>query len=281
MEINVTKAAEHVADSQVGPGHTPAFEFPFGHWEIPQPFGHHADGTLIFPITKFMVLELAVGLLMLAIFIPLARRIRDGRPPRGRFWNMLEMVLVFVRDDVARPAIGGHAADRYVPFLWTAFFFVLFCNLFGLVPWAGSPTGALSVTATLACLTFAVVVGSGMLKFGAGKFWIGLVPHMDLPPALADLALRHHLADRNPQSVHQTHRVGHPVVGQHVCRPPGDGRDPGVLGDVRRLGLVRRGAGERAGGDRVCFLELLVAFLQAYIFAFLSALFIGMAVHQH
>ena len=62
---------------------------------------------------------------------------RKSDVPKGRVWNLLEAMLVFLRDEVARPAIGHHDADRFLPFLWTMFFFVLFCNLFGLLPWAG------------------------------------------------------------------------------------------------------------------------------------------------
>ena len=69
--------------------------------------------------------------------------------PRGRFRNMLEAMLLYFRDNVARPCIGGHDADKFVPFLWTIFFFVLACNLFGMIPWMGSPTGSLAVTSAL------------------------------------------------------------------------------------------------------------------------------------
>jgi F-type H+-transporting ATPase subunit a len=269
MEVDVSKAAEHVADSRV-------FDFPFGQeCLIPQPFGDY------FPITKFMVVELVVGLLMLAIFIPLARRIADGRPPRGRFWNMFEMVLLFVRDQMARPAIGRHDADRFVPYLWTAFFFVLFCNLFGLLPWAGSPTGALAVTAPLAAMTFVTVVGAGMLKYGPAKFWTGLVPHMDLPLPLAiplkpmilaieilSLFIKHViLAIRLLANMFAGHLVLAVILGFTVMF------SGWAWYGVAPVSVLAAAA--------LCFLELLVAFLQAYIFAFLSALFIGMAVHQH
>jgi F-type H+-transporting ATPase subunit a len=269
MEVDVSKAAEHVADNRV-------FDFPFGlEWHIPQPF----DDS--FPITKFMVLEVVVGLLMLAVFIPLARRVADGRPPRGRFWNMWEMVLLFVRDEMARPAIGKHDADRFVPYLWTAFFFVLFCNLLGLLPWAGSPTGALAVTAPLAAMTFVTVVGAGMLKFGAAKFWTGLVPHMDLPLPLAvllkpmilaieilSLFIKHTiLAIRLLANMFAGHLVLAVILGFTVMF------SGWAWYGVAPVSVLAAAA--------LCFLELLVAFLQAYIFAFLSALFIGMAVHQH
>ena len=78
---------------------------------------------------------------MVAIFVPLARRIATGGRPRGRWWNMFEVMVLFIRDQVARPAIGRHDADRFLPFLWTMFFFILFLNLIGLVPWGGSADG--------------------------------------------------------------------------------------------------------------------------------------------
>ena len=65
------------------------------------------------------------------------------------------------------------------------FFFILFCNLLGMVPWAGSPTGSIFVTAALALITFCTVAGSGMVKYGALGFWTGMVPQMDLPWVLA------------------------------------------------------------------------------------------------
>ena len=270
MEVDVAKAAEHVADTEV-------FEFPFGlEWEVPQVFGTS------FPITKFMVLELLTALLMAAIFIPLARRVADGRPPRGRFWNMWDMVLLFVRDEMARPAIGRHEADRFLPYLWNAFFFVLFCNLLGLVPWAGSPTGALAVTGTLAAMTFCTVVGAGMLTFGPVKFWTGLVPHMGLPWKLAiplyliilpieiaSLFIKHMiLAIRLLANMFAGHLVLAVIIGFSVM----------FAGSWGWYGVMPASV---FGAAALCLLELLVAFLQAYIFTFLSALFIGMAVHQH
>ena len=119
------------------------------------------------------------------MFLSLAKRIRGGGPPKGLFWNFFEVMLVFIRDEVARPSIGKHDADKFLPFLWNMFFFILFCNLLGILPWAGSPTGALMVTAALAGITFCAVVGTGMQKFGVGGFFKSLVPHMELPKAIA------------------------------------------------------------------------------------------------
>ena len=71
---------------------------------------------------------------MIAIMIPVVRHIARTPVSRGWFMNMFEAVLLFIRDEVARPAIGGHGADRFLPYLWTVFFFVLFNNLLGMIP---------------------------------------------------------------------------------------------------------------------------------------------------
>jgi len=268
--MDPNKLIEHVKDS-------PEFHLPGGwHPALPEVFG--------FQLTKFMVLEVVAGLLMLALFVPLAWKIRGGRPPKGKLWNMLEVMLVFLRDEVARPAIGKKDADRFLPFLWTMFFFILFGNLLGLVPWAGSPTGELAVTATLAVATLVTVLGGGMMKYGFAGFWTGLVPEMGLPIPVAifiwpmifvlevaGLFIRHFvLSMRLLANMFAGHLILavllHFIVmaaQQHVAIWAGV-----MVGSV-------------FGAAMFTILEIFVAFLQAYIFTFLSALFIGMAVHQH
>ena len=66
-----------------------------------------------FQITKFMILELIAALLVIAIYVPLARRLRNGQPASGWRDNMLEVLLTFIRDEIAKPSIGEHEADRY------------------------------------------------------------------------------------------------------------------------------------------------------------------------
>ncbi len=239
---------------------------------------------LDFQITKFMVLEVVGALIVSLIFIWLAQKIASGGAPRGRLWNLFESMLLFIRDQVARPAIGHHDADKFLPFLWTLFFFILICNLLGMVPWAGSPTGALATTGTLALITFGAVVGGGMSKMGVVGFWKGQVPHMDLPGPLSiilkpmifvlevvGLLIRHFvLAVRLLANM----MAGHLVLAVLVAF---------VLA-VAKYGIVALfgvGAVSVLGATALSLLELFVAFLQAYIFTFLSALFIGMAVHPH
>ena len=96
---------------------------------IPQPFGELAnfyEKESGFCISKFMVIEVAIALILCGLFAWLARQVETGERPRGRLWNLLEVIVVYIRDQVARPAIGGHdeghhgghgehEADRFVP----------------------------------------------------------------------------------------------------------------------------------------------------------------------
>ncbi len=282
--------------------HLPVFLAPegsHGHVAIPQPFlqetplyesktGSELIDRAILPlelkITKFMVLEVAVALIVLVLFVVLAKGLRGAGTVRGRLWNLLEVFLLFIRDEVARPCIGKHDADRFVPFLWTMFLFVLGCNLMGMIPWMGSPTGALATTGALAIITFLVVIGSGMKQLGVVGFWKAQVPHMDLPGAIAPvikafifvieifgLIVKHAvLAVRLLANM----MAGHVVLAVIIA----------FIGASATAGAAVWGGVTFAsvlGATALSMLELFVAFLQAYIFTFLSALFIGAAVHPH
>jgi len=164
------------------------------------------------------------------------------------------------------------------------FFFVLFCNLLGMVPWAGSPTGALAVTGTLAFIALVTVVGSGMKKYGLIGYWLSLVPHMDVHWTLAiflvpmllalevlGLLIRHSvLAVRLLANIFAGHLVLAVIVGFIAAAAHT------VL--VLWFGVT---VASVLGATALSMLELFVAFLQAYIFVFLSSLFIGMALHPH
>jgi F-type H+-transporting ATPase subunit a len=221
--------------------------------------------------------------LMVLILVPVVRHIARTPYSRGWFMNMFEAMLLFIRDDVARPAIGGHGADRYLPYLWTVFFFVLFNNLLGMFPGGASATGNVNVTAVLALMTLAVVLGAGMREMGVVGYWLGIVPHMDVPAWLkpwlwglmfvievAGLLIRHVvLAVRLFANMFAGHVVLAVILGfilmTKFLAPSFFLVTPASLIGVVLLSL----------------LELFVAFLQAYIFTFLSALFIGSAVHPH
>ena len=96
-------------------------------------------GNITFAPTKFIVLELVAALIVAALFITLGRKMKSGEPVKGRFWNMLEAGCLYVRDEIARPSIGTKDADRFLPFLWSVFFFVLTMNLICLLYTSPSP----------------------------------------------------------------------------------------------------------------------------------------------
>jgi F-type H+-transporting ATPase subunit a len=280
---------------------------------IPQPFGEIESLYSMksgFGISKYMILELVLAAVMFWTFTRLAARLRTGEPARGRFANLFEAMILFVRDQIARPAIDshdhadhdhhdghGHGApghahaavhkhdgDTFVPLLLTLFFFVLGCNLLGMVPWAGSPTASFSVTLALAGVTFLTVVVAGMMKFGIVGFFANQVPSMDLPLPLAillkpmifaiemlGLCIKHLIL--------AVRLLANMVAGHLVLL--------GIMGLISAAATYSMGMWATVTGISVVsctlfsVLELFVAFLQAYIFTFLSALFIGAAVHQH
>lgn len=275
--IDINELGGHVSDSSSY--HLPAF---MGHFPdlplISLPFGYELQ------LTKYMVVEVAVALIMMLLFFPLAAKIKTGQPVRGRLWNLLEVFLLYLRDEVFRPSIGTKAASKFAPYLWTLFFFILFCNLAGLVPWFGaSPTGSLSVTAVMAGMTFVVVTCSGMKKYGIVGFWIGQVPHMDVPFVLGIL-LKPMMFVIEVVGLFIKHIVlavrllanmfaGHLVLAVFLA----------FIAAVANNFILWLGvtAGSLFMSVALSCLELFVAFLQAYIFTFLSALFIGTAQHQH
>jgi F-type H+-transporting ATPase subunit a len=260
-------------------------------WHLPSLVENPTEKPLVavagFPvirgqITKFTVLELAAALILIVTFTWLARKASTGARPMGKIWNLLESIVVFVRDDIARPAIGDHDVKRFLPFLLTVFFFILALNLFGMIPYLGSATGSLAVTAVFAVLTFGVVVGSGMKKMGVVGFLKAQLPHIDLDGPMRyillpgiwliemfGLIVKHFvLAIRLFANMF----AGHLVLAVFL----------GFIGVASATALFW-GVAPLAVLASVAFsiLELFVAVLQAYVFTFLAALFIGAAQHAH
>jgi F-type H+-transporting ATPase subunit a len=283
-------------------------------------FGFPLPEIFGFQLTKFMVLQVVAGLLVLVIFRGLSSRLKSGEPAKGRWWNFWEMLALFIRDEVVRPTIGdghhgddhghghddaathaaddetepmrgavamphatlgSHPADKYLPFNWTSFFFVLFCNLLGAVPWLGSATAEINVTGAMAIVAFGAVLMYGTIEMGPAGFWKNLVPGMDLPGPLkivlvpmiwviefGGLLIKHGvLAVRLFANIMAGHTVIAVILGFITM----------AHGGLYWLVLPSSIFGQVAIGK----LELFVAFLQAYVFAFLATLFIGAAIHEH
>ncbi|MEO8494696.1 MAG: F0F1 ATP synthase subunit A [Planctomycetota bacterium] len=254
---------------------------------IPQPFGelrNFYEKESGVAISRFMIIEVAIALILWVVFAWLGRQVEGGERPRGRLWNLLEVFVVYIRDQIARPAIGSHDGDRFVPLLLTIFFFILGCNLAGMIPWVGAPTGSWGVTFGMACVTFGTVVVCGMQRFGFVGFFLNQIPGMDLPLPIAivlkPMILAIELLGLLIKHLVLSIRLLANMVAGHI-----------VLLAIMMMAFSIEGAASQywgvvapisvIGATLISCLELFVAFLQAYIFTFLSALFIGAAIHHH
>jgi len=319
MAAHEPKAIHHVQDTDV--------------WEFFHGVEIHLPRIFGLQITKFMLLELLAAGLVLAIFIPLARRARNGDLPRGPWWNAFEALLTFIRNEVARPTLGERHADKFVPFLWTLFLFVLFNNLLGMFPFLGSPTASIWMTGGLAVCAFAMLHGPGMFEKGPLSYFKSLWPHIEIVPFPGRPAGSHggHGHEHEHGHEHDTHAPAAAVATEPVVwwqwplwvlgtvfsllislmifaiELGGTVIKSGVLA-VRLFANMFAGhmvlamillfiyqVGKAANGPTALWgvvtvasvlgvvalslLELFVAFLQAYIFTFLTSLFMGMALN--
>ncbi|HZT83641.1 MAG TPA: F0F1 ATP synthase subunit A, partial [Gemmataceae bacterium] len=255
----------------------------FGPRAIHLPHREFHVGGLSFTLglSKFMILEVVAAVLVALIYIPLARRLQTGEPPRGGWLNAFEVLLTFVRDEVAQPAIGPDA-DKYVPFLWTMFLFILFNNLLGLIPFCGSATGNIYVTLGLAICVFFAIHGSAAAKMGLGHYIGSMWPHIDVPfgmgyvlkPFIFAIEWLGVLVRNVVLAVRLFANMfaGHVVLATILIFIYVAGSlTPALWGTIAAASVL--------GQVALSLLELFVAFLQAYIFTFLTALFLGMALH--
>ena len=203
--------------------------------------------------------------------------------PHGQHQHPLkDAVYVEAQGKSSHSVHGGHPADKYLPFVWSCFFYILICNLLGAIPLMGSATGAIAVTGALALCAFGATFVYGAQVHGLGGFWLALVPSMDAPGALKlflipmmfvieviGLFIKHGVL---------AVRLFANIMGGHT-----------VLGVI--LAFIAQAShssawlivmpGSILGQVGVGLLELLVAFIQAYVFAFLATIFIGMSLHEH
>jgi F-type H+-transporting ATPase subunit a len=253
-----------------------------GACELPagaDPHGAHApglaQGCLDLSITKHTVMMWLGALLLVGVMLLGTHRDRSQLVPRGKLANLLEMLVLFVRDELAIKNIGKEEGPRYVPYLLTAFFFILFINLLGLVPWMATATGNIAVTAGLAILTFILTqVASiraaglgGYLKHLTGGVQVWLWPIM-IPVEILGLFTK-------PFAL--TMRLFANMLAGHIVIFF-------LLGLIFLLKSPALALVSVPFAMAIYLLELFVAFVQAYIFTMLSALFIGMGVamgHHH
>ncbi len=231
----------------------------------------------------FLVLASLLTILTIGLAARSAGRTNAGREaPRG-ILNFFEAFYVYLRDDVAMANIG-HGGEKFVPYVVTLFFFILYANLLGLVPFGASATGNISVTAALAIISLIVIEVAGFKALGpkgyAGTiFYIpkGIPGVMKVPmliimtpvELIGKLAKPFALAVRLFANMTAGHFVILSLLGLII-----------VYGEVSATGLAAV-SGSLALGLFVMFLEIFVSFLQAYIFTVLTSVFIGLIRHAH
>lgn len=233
-------------------------------------------------ITKTVFAIWVSAALLLIIFISVANAYRKnrGKAPKG-LQSLLEPLILFVRDDIARAAIGEKKYERYMPYLLTIFFFIFFNNLMGLIPifpFGANVTGNLAVTGIMAVFTFIITTFSGNKDYWKHvynapgvpwwlKFPLPLMPIVELmglftKPFVLMVRLFANIS------------AGHIIILGFMSLIFIFGNMKPVMGGVVAPVSV-------AFGIFMGFLELLVAFIQAYVFTLLSALYFGMAIEEH
>ena len=261
---------------------------PLGQVELPrwQPVQIGSFSVDLSPTRHVVFMLLAAAIVMLVMFLTargLAKARREGRAPRG-FANAMEALVLFVRNDIAIENIGHEMGPKYAPLIMTFFFFILACNLLGLIPFGASPTGNLAVTGALALVAFVAIEVGGMIKLGPKGYFGTVWMHIDgLPPAgafaISLFMLPIEILSKMVKPFALMLRLfGNITAGHFVILA--------MFGIVFTFGHF--GAGSWALGVGTVFfvigvmmLELLVALLQAYVFATLSAVFIGLMQHEH
>lgn len=236
---------------------------------------HHptnADKVLDFSITKSVFGMLIAGLLMILLFGGLARQYRKNTIPTG-FGRVLEPLVMYVRDEIARPNVGEKHYRKFTGYLLTVFFFIWVLNLMGLTPLGFNVTGQLAVTAALAIFTLIIYIFSGNAGYWKHMLWMPGVPVV-IRPFLAVIELAGAFIVK-PFSLlvrlFANITAGHIIVMSLI----------GIMVIMKtELGPVGSTLLSFALSLFITLIELLVAFLQAYIFTMLSALFIGMAVEE-
>ena len=246
-------------------------EYPFPAIELPQGWEFTIAGMSIdMSLSRHIVYMWLSVVLTIVLMVVAARQNKRNKVPRG-FGNMVESMVVFVRDEIAVPFLG-HDSARYLPLLLSFFFFITIMNLVGLVPFGAASTGNINITAALALITFGVMIFGGMRANGVIGFWKGLVPH-GVPAVIGVLMFVIEMLGLLIKPFALAVRLfanmlsGGLVIGAFYALI--FGMDTLVVAPLSIAFLLF-----------MSLLKIFISFLQAYIFTMLSTFFIGMTLHQ-
>lgn len=220
-------------------------------------------------ITKnVMMLFINAAILLLVLFsVARAYKRNKGKAPNG-IQSFMEPVILFVKDEIVKPNIGPKY-EKYLPYLLTLFFFILFGNLLGMVPGSGNLTGNIAVTMTLAIFTFVITTVSGNKNYWMHILW---TPGVPLPLRLIILPVELIGIFTKPFSL--MIRLFAAITAGHI-----------VLLSLISLTFIFEswvvGIGASIFVLFISLIELLVAGIQAYVFTLFTSLYIGLAVEEH
>ncbi len=262
---------------------------------IPQPFGQPAnlfERASGFCISKFMIIELAAAILLFWLFYSLAKRIRGDAATTSRGWNLLETLVVLVRDKIVKNAIP-HGSEKYFPLLATFFFFILTLNLIGMLPWIGAATGAISLTMTLGATVLAAGLIYGSQSLGPVGYWKNYVPVLKLPWYMYPMQIALTVMITALEILGAG--IKHTILGLRLMINIAAGHL--VLVSILGVVVVAAEAADLAGAKYsqwllpatmttvgltlLSVLELGFACIQAFVFTLLASLFINTATHSH
>ena len=260
---------------------------------VPADLGIFTSEGVLTVLSDQIVMMIVAGLLLCFVLPPLMRKRQDdseiGRMVPGTFASFVEMICEYFYKEVAVPHLGEHA-DRFIKYIWSVFFFILTLNLLGLIPLGtvtpvllggvhigGTATGNIWVTATLAILTMIMMVVNG-LRFGGKDYLKHFMPG---PSYLAPLMLVVEVMGLFAKIFALAVRLFANMLAGHVLLAVMIAmilRAGAALGTGIGLGIA---VPIVLGSVALNMLEIFVAFLQAFIFTYLTTLFIGMSVNVH
>jgi F-type H+-transporting ATPase subunit a len=223
-----------------------------------------------FSITKHLVLMWVACALLILVF---KRAFRTPHEVPTGLTNGLEAMAIFLRDEVILPAMG-EAGKKYLPYLFTVFFFILFCNLLGLIPWSATATGNVTVTAALAGISLIMIQFSGIREHGLWHHLHNLVPP-GIPAWLLPIMIPVEIMGQFTKPFALCIRLYANMTAGHLV----------ILSFLALIFIMRSVVIAPVSVGFALFinlLEIFIAFLQAYIFTLLTSLFMGMSIHpQH
>ncbi len=220
-------------------------------------------------ITKNVAMLLINAALLLLVFMAVAKGYQKnrGKAPNG-IQSFFEPIILFVRDEVVKPNIGHHY-EKFFPYVLTLFFFILFGNLLGLLPGAGNLTGNIAVTLVLAFLTFIITNVSGNRAYWGHIFWTPGVPLL-----LRPIILLVEVIGIFTKPISLTVRLFVAITAGHIVLLS-------LISLTFIFGRLWVGLGSTLIVLFISLIELLVAGIQAYVFALFTSLYIGMATAEH